>query len=281
MSINKITIVTPTFNSEKYLEQTILSVINQKYINLEYIIIDGASNDGTLDIINKYKKYITTYISEKDNGMYYALKKGFDQGTGEIYGWINSDDILLPGALNAVNKAFNEIDNCQWLTGIPSNLTKDDVVYSKAQSHYKRQYTRDEFLNKKTYAIQQESTFFRSDLYKKVGNISTSYKLAGDYALWTKFFDICNPILINCPIGAFRFHGKQLSADMDQYLEEVVKIRSINNTLDLKRKYQINHLKEIFFKLLPSIVTNRIDKKENLYLLNKKENKFIKSNRWQ
>src|SRR5512134_129792 len=102
----KISIVTPSFNQGKYLERTIRSVIEQDYPNLEYIIIDGGSTDESVEIIRKYEKHLAYWVSEPDRGQSHAINKGFDRATGEIFGWLNSDDWYVPGALKAVAEAF-------------------------------------------------------------------------------------------------------------------------------------------------------------------------------
>ena len=94
-NLPKISIVTPSFNQAQFIEETILSVLNQNYPNLEYIIIDGGSTDGSVDIIKKYADKIAYWVSEKDSGMYDAINKGFGKSTGEILAWINSDDIFF------------------------------------------------------------------------------------------------------------------------------------------------------------------------------------------
>ena len=104
----KISIVTITYNSENTVEETIKSVISQGYPNLEYVIIDGASTDGTLDVVSKYSDRIAKIVSEPDKGISDAFNKGIKHATGEIIGIINSDDILLPGALQAVADAYEE-----------------------------------------------------------------------------------------------------------------------------------------------------------------------------
>ncbi len=107
----KISMITPSFNSEKTIERTIQSVIDQGYSNLEYIIIDGLSTDNTLDIINKYKNKIDVVISEKDHGISEAFNKGIEKATGDVIGIINSDDYLLPGALQKIADEYDGISD--------------------------------------------------------------------------------------------------------------------------------------------------------------------------
>src|ERR1051325_4216859 len=101
-----ITIITPSYNQGQFIEETILSIINQDYPRLEFIIIDGGSTDNTVDIIKKYADRITYWVSEKDKGQSNAINKGLHKATGDIINWINSDDQLMPGALTAVAKHF-------------------------------------------------------------------------------------------------------------------------------------------------------------------------------
>src|SRR5258708_1689338 len=102
----KISIITPSFNQGPYLERTMLSVIKQEYPNLEYIVIDGGSTDQSKAIIRKHQKHLTYWVSEKDRGQADALNKGFRKSHGSIMGWLNSDDVLLPGTLQFVAELF-------------------------------------------------------------------------------------------------------------------------------------------------------------------------------
>ena len=104
----KISIVTPSFNQGQFIEATILSVLEQNYPNLEYIIIDGGSSDNTIDVIKKYEHHLTFWVSEKDKGQAYAINKGLVHCTGQIFNWLNSDDYLEPGALHKISSAFSE-----------------------------------------------------------------------------------------------------------------------------------------------------------------------------
>lgn len=113
----KISIVTPSFNQGRFLEETILSVLNQKYANLEYIIIDGGSDDETVEIIRRYEDRLAFWVSEKDRGQVHAINKGIEQATGDIFAFINSDDVYLPGTFSAVAEYFEEYPESEWICG--------------------------------------------------------------------------------------------------------------------------------------------------------------------
>jgi len=173
----RITVVTPSFNQAQFLEQTILSVIGQRYPNLEYIIMDGGSKDGSVEIIKKYQSEIAYWVSEKDNGQAAAINKGFSIATGDIFCWLNSDDMLMPGALLKIGGLFKTAQHPTIIFGNCLHFHEDspktrgsDVV----QSH--------ECLDLKLcdYIIQP-SSFWNKSAWKEVGILNEQYHYTFDW----------------------------------------------------------------------------------------------------
>lgn len=219
MKYPKISIVTPNYNGGQYLEETITSVLSQNYPNLEYIIIDGGSTDDSVSIIKKYEEHLKYWISEPDKGLYDAVQKGFDQATGEIMAWINSDDLYHPKAFFTVAEIFN-FEEVNWLQGNPS--TFDEMGRTVAVYGVKRWSKLDYYLGDFRW-IQQESVFWRKSLWEKAGKkISTEMKYAGDLELWLRFFRYEKLYVTSALLGGFRQRSQnQLSLDfLDLYLEE-------------------------------------------------------------
>jgi len=198
----KISIVTPNYNQGEFLEQTIRSVLDQGYPNLEYIIVDGGSTDRSVEIIRKYAHKLAWWTSEKDKGMYHAIQKGFDKSTGEIMGWINSDDILMKGSLNMVANIFNSYPTIDWLGGCSFSINEhDEVIYASLQ----RRWNRFMYYSGDYKYIQQEGTFWRRSLWNKVGgNLNKKLKYAGDLELWSRFFAYADYYTLPAPLGGFR-----------------------------------------------------------------------------
>lgn len=132
MTLPKLSIVTPSFNQAQYLEETILSVLQQKYESLEFIVIDGGSTDASVEVIHKYEDQLAFWVSEKDRGQAHALNKGLAQATGDFVAYINSDDFYLPGAFAAVMDYFRDHPECDWLCGdtLMFGEGQEDVVVS-------------------------------------------------------------------------------------------------------------------------------------------------------
>lgn len=222
----KISIVTPCLNSSKYIEQTIISIISQQYPNLEYIVIDGGSTDGTVDIIKKYAHMITYWKSEPDSGQYYALQQGFDKSSGEIMSWLNADDILHHGSLFAVAEIFSTIPNVKWIMGQPTLFNHHGScvkIYAPNEVWHKLRILEDQ-----ERFLQQESIFWKRELWEQAGaRIDTSQKLAGDFELWTRFFRYSDLHTVTTIFGGFRFSSAEQRSvcKYSEYLEEISKVR--------------------------------------------------------
>ena len=186
-----ITVITVVFNGEKYLEETIQSVINQTYDNVEYIIIDGASTDGTLDIIKKYENQIDYWVSEQDSGIYAAMNKGIELVTGEIIGLLNSDDWYKLDAVQSILELFVQ--------------EKADVVYGNLMLVYSdigltKISAPTIELMKKTGTINHQAVFVKNSIYKK-HLFNLNYKIVADYDLILKLmkkgyiFNYCNELI--------------------------------------------------------------------------------------
>lgn len=177
----KISIVTPSYNQAQYLEETILSVLSQDYPNLEYIIIDGGSTDGSVETIKKYEPHLTYWVSEKDRGQSHALNKGFTRSTGEIMAWINSDDYYAPGAFRIVADTFRQND-CLWAAGDCFTLGLDGKT---TPGRGRPDEKIENWFVRSLYA--QPGIFWRRSLWEKSNKIDESLQYSFDYELWLQF----------------------------------------------------------------------------------------------
>lgn len=203
-----ISLVTPNFNGEEFLEATLDSVLSQGYPNLEYFVIDGASEDDSQAIIQSYANRLSDYVSEPDEGHAHALGKGLAVVSGDIMGWLNSDDILLPGALETVAEVFSKYPQVEWITGQPSALHESGTL----RHHKTRNWSRLRVLCGNYRWIQQESTFWRRSLWERAGGyVSKQYQLATDFELWVRFFRYADLYSVDIPLAAFRYRPGQRS----------------------------------------------------------------------
>jgi glycosyltransferase involved in cell wall biosynthesis len=167
----KISIITPSFNQDKYIEETIRSVLLQGYPNLEYIIIDGGSKDGSVDIIKKYDKWLTYWVSETDEGQTNAINKGFKKSTGDILAWINSDDYYLANAFNQVIEFININPSIDLFYG---DLFLLDEIGGASEILKGRPFSIADQVRYKY--IAQQTCFWRHDLFNKVGYLNETYE---------------------------------------------------------------------------------------------------------
>jgi len=238
----KISIVTVSFNMENYIEDTILSVIEQQYPNLEYIVIDGGSKDSTVDIIKKYEPWIAYWVSEPDNGMYDAIQKGFSKATGEIMAYINSDDKYHYNAFFSVATIFTSMEDVDWILGRASFYNDEGTIVDVKDL---KKWSKFNYYLGDYKWIQQESIFWRRSLWLKAGGkINTNLKYAGDYELWLRFFRFAKLYSVETVFAGFRFRTKdQLSLEkIDSYLYEVEQVTNLDN-LPREDKYAIRKLR--------------------------------------
>jgi len=174
----KISIITPTYNSAKTIKRTILSIIDQHYNNLEYIIIDGVSTDGTLEIVRSYQNEINTkFISEKDNGIYDAMNKGIKLATGNIIGILNSDDFYDDDkVLAVVAEAFKD----QKIEAVYGDIKYFSNDINQIKRYWRAGGYKESKLNY-GWTIPHPTLFLRKNIYDKYGFFNTDFKIAGDY----------------------------------------------------------------------------------------------------
>lgn len=201
-----ISIVTPSFNQAKYLEATIASVVAQDCDQLEYVVVDGGSTDGSVEIVRGWESRVAWWVSEPDAGHADAVNKGFAHTSGEIMGWINSSDLYLPWTLRVVGEVFAGHPEVDWITGVPCIAGSDGVLRSTGPSNVNRY----DFLSRDRVRIQQESTFWRRRLWNAVGGLDSSLRYAADIDLWSRFFLRAELYSVSCALAAFRVHDLRL-----------------------------------------------------------------------
>jgi glycosyltransferase involved in cell wall biosynthesis len=185
----KVSIITPSYNQGQFIEQTILSVLNQTYKNIEYIIVDGGSNDNTMEVVNKYKSEIDIIIHEKDHGQADAINKGFRLATGRLVGWVNSDDLLYPLCVEEiVSLATVHPDGCIYY---PAVLDMIDNKGNLLRQIKKRIYNKDTLVNT-DYEIIQQGSFYNLAMVANAEFLDEKINYCMDLDLWLRLLDYGN-----------------------------------------------------------------------------------------
>ena len=219
----KISIVTPSFNQGKYLEETILSIVNQKYPNLEYIIIDGGSTDNSVAIIRKYENHLAYWVSEKDKGQSHAINKGLKKVTGDLFNWINSDDYLEDGALMKAAKAYNENPDkklfCFALYNLRGNEKTLFPVYNNPE---------DKIQCFAAPAINQQAAFYTKEAVNFLGEVNEKLHFTMDYEWMLKYmfhFGTGSMYVSKDAISVYRLHDESKSLmSHERFLNDIASV---------------------------------------------------------
>ena len=205
------------------------SVLGQDYPGLEYVLVDGRSTDGSAELIEDRAGELAWWISEPDDGPWEAVNKGFSHTSGEVMGWLGSDDLLMPWSLSIVGEIFATFPQIDWLTTMFP--TRCDELGRPVESDYLSAYSADAFFRGENLPfagwqaagfIQQEATYWRRSLWERVGGrLDESLKLAADFELWARFHRSGAKLYgVPIPLACFRVHGNQLSRNSRGYTEE-------------------------------------------------------------
>jgi glycosyltransferase involved in cell wall biosynthesis len=229
--ILKISVVVPCFNMKQYIRNTLDSIIHQRYNNLELIIIDGASTDGTLEILKEYDSYISCLVSEKDGGQYFAVNKGLKLATGDIVCWLNADDIYFPWTFRMVSKVFMEHSNICWISGATSTMDDMGKIRSLGGTPIVKNTkdVRNGRFRKSVFGyLQNEGMFWRRAVQEKCGVTNTTYKLAADFELWTRFAVNYDLLSVTMPLASFRVRKDSRSISQSHAYEKEVEEICLN-----------------------------------------------------
>jgi glycosyltransferase involved in cell wall biosynthesis len=226
-SFPKISVVTPSYNQAAFIEETINSVLGQGYENLEYIVIDGGSTDGSAEIIKKYEKHLAYWVSERDRGQAHAINKGLERATGDFIAYLNSDDLYLPGALQRVAEEFRTSPTVDLLYG--SCLICDQAGATIGESTGSIS-TYEEIVDlwdvwwQRRNFVQPE-VFWTKRIMDKVGLLREDLFYVMDYEYWSRIFRAGGIVrFVDAPLACFRLHSTQKSSNAERSAAEQLKV---------------------------------------------------------
>lgn len=240
MDLPKISIVIPSYNQGQFLEETICSVIDQQYPSLELFIVDGGSNDNSVDIIKKYEKHLAWWVSDKDKGQSDAINKGFSKATGELISWLCSDDLLEPGSLKIVASAFSSA---------PSNigLVHGGAIIFDSDKVKETRFTY-QLPCKEAYlggmVFPQPAAFFRRSFLDKTGLLNETLHYGMDYDLFLRLALLCDFLSIDKVLARYRLHQQSKSITQSNRFIKDWKRSFINLCKNLKWTDELDYISQ-------------------------------------
>ena len=272
--MHKISIITPSYNQGEFLEETITSILDQNYPNLEFIIIDGASTDNSVEIIKKYEKHLTYWSSEKDGGQTQAINKGLKRATGSIVNWINSDDTLAPNTLIRINQLFQENPNAGLIHG--KTIVFNDTLENKASFVERGGGTAATNLQAMGRIVfPQPSAFFKKEALDKFGYLNEHLQYGMDYELFVRIVGNYEIVGTNELFSYYRLHSTSKSTTSipmfykdwnttfcqvlrslpfnETYIEllkELGKYDNYDTQFQISRPFTLTDINEIFYNYL-------------------------------
>lgn len=268
----KISVIVPCYNCENTIGLTIDSIVNQNYDNLELIVVDGDSNDKTMDIVQSRMNRISKVISEKDKGQYDAINKGISLATGDIVTWLNADDRYFNFTFEIINKIFNLFPDLKWISGKSAFLDENgklSLISSKNSTKSTLGISKGYYRSGLLGYLQQESMFFKKSLWNEVNGLDLNYNLAADFDLWIKFSKISDLVNVNLPFSGFRIHessrSKLMLHEYEREVSEILVNHNIHNSLLHKfktNKRVLNHLLRLFYVSKSEMIFYSFSKKK-------------------
>ncbi len=235
----KFSIVTPTYNMETWISATVETVLSQKGdFDIEYIVVNDGGKDESANIARRYKQELesgsrpifcnsmTMHVIDQENtGMYEAINRGFARATGDVYAWINADDIYEPGAFAAMAQAFTQFPEAEWIKGMTGTIEDDGRRTRDGQCRvYRQDWLQGGIYGQEAYFVEQDSVFWRASLWKqlvaKYGGMPAKYRSAADYWLWIHFAEFAPLWSLNTKISCFRKREGQISKGVAKYKAE-------------------------------------------------------------
>jgi glycosyltransferase involved in cell wall biosynthesis len=229
MDAMRISIVTTTLNALPYISETVRSVLQTPHRDLEYLIVDGGSSDGTGDFLESLRDDRVRFEVLPGAGQYEALDWGLRRCSGEVMAWLNADDLYFAWTIGCVSQIFSQFPEVDWITGLPGFLNGEGHCTMMASpSSYPRRYIQNGWFSEFGYGnLVQESMFWRRDLYSRAGGLNLSLALAADFELWTRFARHAPLEAVDIPLAAWRKHSKNRSiVEGTKYLSDVARASS-------------------------------------------------------